>query len=193
MKTKLIGLFFVAALSCQTASAVSLATSLIANTATNIGLITTLASGPLTNVTGTAYIYSSSTQLASIPITTTTRAAFESLLTLDPGAVRSAISFTNGAVTSSGSVELGAVGNRMYVWMSSTDGTSYGAYKGITVPSLGGIVMNSNTLTDLGVGTSTYAATGTSGFQLAYAVVPEPSAALLGALGALGLLRRRRN
>jgi hypothetical protein len=30
-----------------------------------------------------------------------------------------------------------------------------------------------------------------SGFQLA--AVPEPSAALLGALGALGLLRRRRN
>ena len=49
--------------------------------------------------------------------------------------------------------------------------------------------MNSGTLTDLGVGTSTYSATGTSGFQL----VPEPSAALLGALGALGLLRRRRN
>ena len=190
MKTKLIGLFFVAALSCQTASAVSLATSLIANTANNIGLITTLASGSLANVTGTAYIYSSSTQLTTIASTTTTRAAFESLLTLDPGAVRSAIAFTNGAVTSSGSVELGAVGNRMYVWMSSTDGTSYGAYKGITVPSLGGIVMNSGTLTDLGVGTSTYAATGTSGFQLA---VPEPSAALLGALGALGLLRRRRN
>ena len=184
MKTKLIGLFFVAALACQTASAVSLATSLIANTASSIGLITTLA-----NVTGTAYIYSSSTQLTTIASTTTTRAAFESLLTLDPGAVRSAIAFTNGAVVSSGSVELGAVGNRMYVWMSSTNGDYYGAYKGITVPALGGIVMNSGTLTDLGVGTSTYSATGTSGFQL----VPEPSAALLGALGALGLLRRRRN
>ena len=189
MKTKLIGLFFVAALSCQTASAVSLATSLIANTASGIGLITVLIP-PLTNVTGTAYIYSSSTQLASVnPLTTTTRAAFESLLALDPGAVRSAIAFTNGAVVSSGSVELGAVGNRMYVWMSSTNGDYYGAYKGITVPALGGIVMNSGTLTDLGVGTSTYSATGTSGFQL----VPEPSAALLGALGALGLLRRRRN
>jgi len=192
MKTKLIGLFFVAALSCQTASAVSLSTSLIANTSTNIGLITTLASGSLANVTGTAYIYSSSTQLASVdPITTTTRAAFESLLTLDPGAVRSAIAFTSGLVTSSGTTELGAVGNRLYVWMSSGDGLSYGAYKGIVVPALGGIVMNSGTLTDLGVGTSTYSAVGTSGFQLAY--IPEPSAALLGALGALGLLRRRRN
>ena len=193
MKTKLIGLFFVAALSCQTASAVSLSTSLIANTSNSIGLITTLVSGSLANVTGTAYIYSSSTQLASIAATTTTRAAFESLLTLDPGAVRSAIAFTGGAVVSSGATELGAVGNRLYVWMSSGDGLSYGAFKGIVVPSLGSVVMNSGTLTDLGVGTSTYAATGTSGFQLAFAPVPEPSAALLGALGALGLLRRRRN
>ncbi|MBJ7284451.1 MAG: PEP-CTERM sorting domain-containing protein, partial [Akkermansiaceae bacterium] len=44
-------------------------------------------------------------------------------------------------------------------------------------------------LTGLGVGTSVGSAVGTSGFQL----VPEPSAALLGALGSLGLLRRRRN
>jgi hypothetical protein len=57
---------------------------------------------------------------------------------------------------------------------------------------VGALSLTSATLTDLGQGTSVYAATGTSGFQLASIPVPEPSAALLGALGALGLLRRRR-
>ena len=143
-------------------------------------------------MTGFAWIYSSSTQLTSVPFTTTTRAAFESLLTFDPGAVRSNIAFTNGAVVSSGALELGAVGNRMYLWMSSADGLSYGAFKGIVVPALGSVVMNSGSLTDLGVGTSTYSATGTSGFQIGpLESCPEPSAALLTALGALGLLRRR--
>ena len=186
MKTKIIGLCLITALSCGSANAVSLSTSLIC---TSVGLITVLIP-PLTNVTGTAYIYSSSTQLASVnPLTTTTRAAFESLLALDPGAVRSAIPFINGAVVSSGSVELGAVGNRMYLWMSSTNGDYYGAYKGIVVPALGSVVMNSDSVTDLGVGTSVYSADGNSCFQL----VPELSAALLGALGSLGFLRRRRN
>jgi len=77
------------------------------------------------------------------------------------------------------------------VWMQSTDANSFGAFKQTaTVPSLGSVVMNSGSMADLGVGTSVYSATGTSGFQLAF--VPEPSTALLGMLGALGLLRRRR-
>ena len=192
MKTKLIGLATVFALTCTSSHAVTLTTLLIASTTNNIGLVTTLKPGTLTNVTGTAYIYSTTTNLTTLdPTVTKTRALFESLIAADPGAVRSAIAFTNGAMTSSGSTELGAVGNRLYVWMSSADGTSYGAYKGVQVPALGTLSINSGSLTDMGVGTSVYSATGTAGFQLAY--VPEPSAALLGALGALGLLRRRRN
>jgi hypothetical protein len=191
MKTKLLGFLVASALSLGSAHGVSLATSFIANNTTNIGLITTTASGSLANASGSLWIYSSSTNLTSIASSVTTRSAFEALLVLDPGAVRSNVSFTNGAVTSSGSVELGAVGNSVYVWIQSSDANSFGAYKrSATVPALGSIVMNSVAMNDLGVGTSVYSATGTSGFQLAF--VPEPSAALLGMLGALGLLRRRR-
>jgi hypothetical protein len=193
MKTKLFGLFAAFGLSLGSAEAVSLSTSLVANTANNVGLITTTASGSLANVSGNLWIYSSSVNLTSLAAAVDTRSEFEALLTLDPGAVRSNVSFTNGAVTSTGSIELGAVGNRLYVWVQSTDATSYGAFKQTaTVPSLGGVVINSASLSDLGLGTSVYSATGTSGIQLAFAPVPEPSAALLGMLGALGLLRRRR-
>lgn len=190
MKIKLFGLALVAAMTCASANAVTLTTTLLANSTNNVGLVTTLASGSLTNVTGSAFIYATSVELDPIHVTgVTTRASFEALIVNDPGVVRSNIVITNGAITSSASTELGAVGNKIYVWMESDDLNSYGLYQGINVPSLGSVVMNSATLTDL-VGTSTYSATGTSGFQLAF--VPEPSAALLGAIGALGLLRRRR-
>jgi|GEM_PF-5084234 len=194
MKTKLFGLFSAFVLTMATSKGAILATSLIANTTNNIGLITTSASGSLANVTGSVWIYSTSLDItASQTTAVTTRAGFESLLTLsDPGAVRSNVSFTNGALVSSGNVEVGASGNHVYVWMQSADATSYGAYKQTAlVPAVGSIVMNSGSMSDL-VGTSVYSATGTSGFQLAFAPVPEPSAALLGMLGALGLLRRRR-
>lgn len=191
MKTKLLGFLVASALSLGSAHAVSLTTSFIANNSNNIGLITTTASGSLANVSGSIWIYSSSTNLATVANTVTTRSAFEALLVLDPGAVRSNVSFTNGALTSSATTELGAAGNRVYVWIESADANSFGAYKQTaTVPALGSVVMNSASMTDLGRGTSVYSATGTSGFQLAF--VPEPSAALLGMLGALGLLRRRR-
>jgi len=193
MKSKLFGFFVACALSLGSAKGVSLATSFIANTTNNIGLITTTASGSLANVSGNIWIYSTSVNLTTLASTIDTRAEFEGLLLLDPGAVRSNVSFTNGALTSSGSVELGAAGNKVYVWIQSTDATSYGAFKQTAVvPSVGSVVMNSQSLSDLGVGTSVYSSTGTSGFQLAFAPVPEPSAALLGMLGALGLLRRRR-
>jgi MYXO-CTERM domain-containing protein len=65
-----------------------------------------------------------------------------------------------------------------------------GAYKGPIVPSLGAVTFNpTNSSDSIGIGTSVFTAgSPNSGFQL----IPEPSAALLGALGALGLLRRRR-
>lgn len=200
MKTKLIGLVVASALSCGSASAVSLATTLIANTSSNVGLITTLQGGSLAPVDGTAFIYASSTELAASQMTgVVTRAQFELLFVNDPGVVRSNIAFTGGAVTSPGSVELGAVGNKTYVWMSASNGLSWGAFQGPAVPSLGAVTLNSASMTEDLIGTSTFAGTaGTtsgpqtaSGFQLAS--VPEPSAALLGAIGALGLLRRRRN
>lgn len=190
MKLKLIALAAITALSCGSASAVSLTTTFLANTSNNVGLITTLQTGSLTNVSGTLTIFSTSTNIVSVASSVNTLAEFAALLTADPGAVRTSVPFTNGALTSSAQTELGAVGNRIYVWIESNDGNSWGAYKGNTVPSLGSVVINSAALTDIGAGTSVYSATGTSGFQLAF--VPEPSAALLGAIGALGLLRRRR-
>lgn len=191
MKTKLIALVVTASLSCGAANAVSLATTLIANSSNNVGLITTLVDGPLAVVTGLAYIYSTSIDLTAAGVVdVTTRQGFEALILNDPGVVRSSIAFTNGAVTSPGAVELGAVGNKTYVWMNSTDSKSYGLFQGPNVPSLGAVTLNSATMTEDLIGKSTYAAAGTSGFQLAS--VPEASTALLGVLGALGLLRRRR-
>lgn len=189
MKSKLIALAAITALSCGAASAVSLTTTFIANTANGVGLITTMQTGSLTNVTGTLTIFSTSADIVSVNSSVDTLAEFAALLTADPGAVRSNVAFTNGAVTSSAVTELGAVGNRIYVWIQSNDGVHWGAYKGITVPALGSVVINSASVTDIGAGTSVYSATGTSGFQLS---TPEPSTALLGAIGALGLLRRRR-
>lgn len=194
MKSKLIGLALVSALACGGANAASLATTLIANSANNVGLITSLASGSLQPVTGVAFIYSTTVDLSAsaiAPLNITTREAFEALITSTPGAVRSNIAFTNGAVTSSGAVEMGAAGNKTYVWFNSTNGDSWGLFQGPDVPALGAVTLNSASMTEDLIGTSTYSATGTSGFQLAS--VPEPSAALLGAVGALGLLRRRRN
>jgi hypothetical protein len=188
MKTKLVALTVVTALACGAANAVVLSTSFIANTANNVGLITTLQTGSLTNVSGSLTILTSTTNLTSLASTIDTLAEFVALLDT-PTTVRTP-AFSNGAITSTGNSELGAVSNRIYVWIQSGDGNSWGGYKGNTVPSLGSVVINSGALTDLGQGTSVYNSTGTSGFQLAY--IPEPSAALLGALGALGLLRRRR-
>ncbi|MCP5543557.1 MAG: hypothetical protein H7A49_06580 [Akkermansiaceae bacterium] len=199
MKTKLLGLAVVTALSCGAANAVSLATTLLANTTNNVGLITTLQTGSLTTVTGTAFIYATSVELSALDVAgIDSRAGFEALILSDPGAIRSNIAFTNGAVTSPGAAELGAVGNKTYVWMSSNDNLSYGLFQGPNVPSLGAVTLNSATMTEDLIGTSTFSGiAGTtsgpdtaSGFQLAF--VPEPSAALLGAFGALGLLRRRR-
>lgn len=123
----------------------------------------------------------------------------------NPGIVRST-TFAAGALTSTGSVQMGDVGNKTYLFLVAEAGgfiTGIGAYTGSNVTSPGSVTFNPAGAGDtLLVGTSVLAAATTagpgvpftqpiSGFQLA-AAVPEPSAALLGAIGALGLLRRRR-
>lgn len=105
-----------------------------------------------------------------------------------PGIVRE-VSFVDGVLLSTGPQELGNVGNFTHLFLVSESGGSVsgiGAYTGPDVPPLGAVTINANTAGDeIGIGTST------GGFQLV-AVVPEPSVALLGMLGALGLVRRRR-
>lgn len=118
----------------------------------------------------------------------------------DPGIVRTT-TFTNGVLASVGNVQLGDVGNKTYLFLVALDGgfiTGIGAYTGSNAPASGAVTFNPAGSGDsLGVGTSVLAAATAdpvqpvSGFQLA-AAVPEPSAALLAALGALGFLRRRR-
>jgi len=108
-------------------------------------------------------------------------------------------------MTSTGSVQLGNAANSTYLFLvSEASGiiTGIGAYTGSAVPNAGSVTFNPAFAGDsLGIGTSVLAAATTtpsvqpvSGFQLksAVAAIPEPSAALLGAIGALVLLRRRR-
>ena len=143
--------------------------------------------------------------------TSTLPAAFDTALatligstsSTDPGVVRNA-TFTNGVLASTGTVQLGDVGNKTYLFLVSESGgviTGIGAYTGSNAPASGAVTFNAAGSGDsLGIGTSVFAAATTSptqpasGFQLksAVAAIPEPSAALLGAIGALVLLRRRR-
>lgn len=193
MKSKLIRLVALCAFCSSAANAVTLTTNIFANTTNNVGLVTTSGTIPRTLVTGLAFLYSSSTELTAAGVgSVTNRSAFEALIANDPGAVRSSLAINNGALTSTGAADIGAVGNNLYLWLQSTDGGLYGLYKSnADVPSLGTVSITSATMGDL-IGTSVFAGTaGTtsaSGFQL----VPEPSVALLGALGIFGLVRRRR-
>jgi hypothetical protein len=120
----------------------------------------------------------------------------------NPGVVRTT-NFTLGALASTGNTELGSIGNKTYLFLVAESGgqvKGIGAYTGSAVPSSGAVTFNPLFAGDtLGIGTSVFAAaTGTgptatnaSGFQL-MAAVPETSTTLLGALGALAMLRRRR-
>ena len=192
MKTKLFGLFAACCLSHGVANAVTLATNIFANG--TVGLITTQISGTRVGVNGTAYLYTSTTQIAGDLSGVNTLGEFTALMSGgDPLAVRSGLTVTNGLLASTGSSELGAAGKNIYLFIQSNDGFSYGLYQGADVPSLGTVTLTPSVTSDL-IGTSVLAAASganvVSGYQLAF--VPEPSAALLGALGALGLLRRRR-
>ena len=123
--------------------------------------------------------------------------------TSNPGIVRST-TFTSGAIASGGTQEVGTAGNKSYLFFVAESGgfiKAIGAYTGPNTPGSGALTLNPSFAGDtLSIGTSVFAAvqgsgatlTNMSGFQLKAVTVPEPSAALLGAIGALGLLRRRR-
>lgn len=194
MKVKLVALVAAGAVSLGTASAVSVTLTGIANT--TVGLVTDGASS--TTLSGSAFFYSSSINLAPADLTGLAtapdpRAFFEGLLTSDPGLVRGPVSFTNGAFTSSGPQEMGAIGNFTYLYLANTGSSLVGVYQGQNVPGVGAVTINPSTATEDLFGTSVLQnISGTnSGFQL-MPVVPEPSIVLLGSLGFLGLLRRRR-
>jgi hypothetical protein len=125
----------------------------------------------------------------------------------NPGIIAGASrTFTNGAISPATVTgrQGGSAGNFTYLFLVAEEAgfiTGIGAYTGPSIPSLAGtLTFNPTNANDgLGVGTSILAAATTgpvqpiSGFQLAPVnAIPEPSTMLLGALGALGLLRRRR-
>jgi hypothetical protein len=195
MKSKLLIIGLAATLSIGVANGVSVAMNGFAN-----GTVGVITDGLSANriASGNVFFYTSSKELVAsdldgIATAPSPSAFFAGLLTADPGQVKTA-AFTNGEFLSAGpAFEVGAAANRVYFFVESTDRTSFGAYKGIVVPALGAITINPATLTDeLGYGTSV--ATDVSGTNSGYQLftVPEPSVAILGALGLLGLVRRRR-
>jgi hypothetical protein len=98
---------------------------------------------------------------------------------------------TGGLIAVNTPRDVGNSGNIGTLFITSESGGNvlgFGAYGRLVAPATGSMVFNPTTLNTNMIGTST------TGFQLAPVVVaiPEPSAALLGAIGVLGLLRRRR-
>ncbi len=204
----------------STSNAVTVALGGIANS--SVGLVTLDTDGagvlPRAAVSGRAIFVSvtdaltgvSDSMNALLASATSTPSQFDTALGLligsttstDPGVVRST-TFSLGALTSSGNQEMGTLANRTYLFLVAEAGgfiTGIGAYTGTNVPAGGAVTFNpANAGDTLSVGTSVLSAAivgppaqPISGFQLAPVTVPEPSAALLGAIGVLGLLRRRR-
>lgn len=166
-----------------------------------------------TALTNASISESMNTLLAS---TTSTKSQFDTSLNslisgsntiaaaTNPGIILGAgRAFTDGAISppTVTNREGGSAGNFTYLFLVAEQAgfiTGIGAYTGPSIPSIAGtLTFNPTSSNDIGVGTSVLAAATTnptqpiSGFQLA-AAIPEPSAALLGAFGALGLLSRRR-
>ena len=174
------------------ASAASYNTTVIANA--SVGLITEGVSDTLSN--GNIYVYSSTVDLApadlaGIETSGDYVAFFEAAITATPGLARGPVAYVAGAVTSFGPAEMGNPGNFNYLLIDGGDWV--GVYQGQSTPGVGAITFNPSLITEDLVGTSTPTVVGAtnSGFQLVTGI-PEPSITLLGALGVLGLLRRRR-
>lgn len=215
MKIKLLSILLAAtAAFTGTSSAVTVALAGIANTSVGFVTLDTDGAGPspLAVVSGRAIFVSTTDSLVGVSASmnallasaNSTPAQFDAALaaligtttSTDPGIVRST-TFTAGGLTSSGNQEMGDLANKTYLFLVAEAGgfiTGIGAYTGTNVPAGGAVTFNpANAGDSLGVGTSVFASgSPNSGFQLAPVTVPEPSAALLGAIGALGLLRRRR-
>jgi len=201
MKSKIITTLIAAAMFGGVANAATIAVTVIANNTSTIGNITAGASATL--LTGSAYVYVSSTELTasqftSFSTTYTTvadaKTGFEALLASGTSTALRSPTFTSGIIASPGNLTL-TPGDKSYVFFASGD--YFGIYQGSNVPGSGAVTINPATNIEDLVGTSTVqlipSTTTYSGFQLVQlAPVPEPSAALLGMLGALGLLRRRR-
>jgi MYXO-CTERM domain-containing protein len=95
---------------------------------------------------------------------------------------------------------LGLAGKAVSIWV--TDGSGQNAvltHNSITfladsaIPNANSLDIDATTLGDFTLKMGSYSTTGANGTNGgSFVVVPEPSAALLGAIGALGLLRRRR-
>jgi hypothetical protein len=221
MKKILLSIALASVCSSSSLHAVTINLAGIANTTNNIGLITNSTrtatfSGRAIFVSVTNQLTGVSTSLDALLTTTSTSSAtFDSTLasliastnptlasTTNPGIVRS-VNFTNGVLSTTGNQEMGSIGNRTYMFLVAESGgfvQALGAFTGVNVTSPGTVTFNSSFAGDsLGVGTSVFAAatagppaTVASGFQLVSAI-PETSTSLLGAIGALALLRRRRN
>lgn len=173
------------------AQAVTIGLTAIANT--TVGLVTRF-TGP-TLLSGNFYLFSSATDLTPASLegiywSADPLAFFTAKLGADPGLVRGPVAFTNGAFASSGATEVGAPGNRLYMFIITTGG-DIGAFQAINAPALGTVVMNPSNMTEDLLGTSTLQSVGgvNSGYQLG---IPEPSSALLSLLGIAPLVRRRR-
>lgn len=189
MKSKLFAIGVVGALLCGAANAVVITVTAQASTAA--GLVTTGTGASATLVSGTARIYSTTTDLTALDVASiTTETAFVQLLT-SPLTIRN-LTVTSGAFSATGSTEAGTLANRTYLFISSTDGNSIGIFKGANVPNTGALTFTPAAISQDFKGTSVVQTINgfNSGWQLV--AIPEPSSALLGMLGALGLLRRRR-
>lgn len=175
-----------------TAQAVTVTLNAVANS--TLGFVTQGASN--IRVSGNLYLYSSPTNLSPSSLagihTAANPAEFFASLLFGPGQVRGPVPFANGAIASSGAVDVGSVGNNLYMFIMSTDGSYIGAFQGPAAPSIGAVLFHPGTITEDLLGTSDLQSISgiNSGFQLV--AVPEPSIGLLGLFGVAGLIRRRR-
>ena len=121
-------------------------------------------------------------------------AALSGLIGADPTGQVFDTTFAGGTLFfntgTSGGTEVGPVGNNTYLFLVAETGgqvDGIGAFQGGDVVALGSIIYSpAGTTAALG-------SNGGGGFALAEVnAVPEPTVALLGALGVLGMLRRRR-
>jgi MYXO-CTERM domain-containing protein len=95
-------------------------------------------------------------------------------------------------MAATGNLSLNAA-EKSYIFLEASTGGYYGIFQGANVPAAGAVTMTPTSIIEDLKGTTNVSTVGATktGWQLVTAV-PEPTAALLGALGALGLLRRRR-
>jgi hypothetical protein len=118
-------------------------------------------------------------------------------LAVETGTAYSSVSFTLDLVAAAGSPTPGDVGYQFDFFVASDmDYTFSGGGSGILFGSSSGVLGASGTLTNAETYTIFGAFSGgpvvSANETLSLTITPEPSMALLGALGLLGLLRRRR-